>query len=318
MRLTGDESRALGSLLQVLSTPLDYADSVAWRAAVLEHVPALFGVDRAMFMLPVQDRPIVAREIDDSAQRAFMEYFRHRGEGVGLVGSGISFAHLGEPCAFLVVPDLRLHRDAERGAWALGVMQLVSPVFRAGVALELKSRGARDEVKRLFTESAEAAVLFSATGAEMHRNGAFAAAIAEEPAAEVVCAAAAELARGALARAAAGGAGPQLTELDVRTSRRMYRLNASVLGESLLLREPVAVVWVSAQPLRVPDCREVFGFTVRESEVAQLIAQGRTTRQIAETLGISWHTARRHTERVLAKLNVSTRAAAAGRMHTAV
>jgi len=46
----------------------------------------------------------------------------------------------------------------------------------------------------------------------------------------------------------------------------------------------------------------------REREVAALVARGMTNRQIAEALVISPHTAERHVERILAKLNCSSRA----------
>lgn len=51
--------------------------------------------------------------------------------------------------------------------------------------------------------------------------------------------------------------------------------------------------------------------TEREREVWQVIAAGGSAATIAGALGISVHTARRHTERLFRKLHVSTRAAAA-------
>jgi DNA-binding NarL/FixJ family response regulator len=51
--------------------------------------------------------------------------------------------------------------------------------------------------------------------------------------------------------------------------------------------------------------------TVREAEVALLIAEGLKNRAVAERLPISPHTARRHTERVLRKLGIGSRAAVA-------
>lgn len=49
------------------------------------------------------------------------------------------------------------------------------------------------------------------------------------------------------------------------------------------------------------------GLTQRQAEVASLIAQGLTDRQIASELEISFHTARRHCEAVLDKLQISSR-----------
>ena len=52
------------------------------------------------------------------------------------------------------------------------------------------------------------------------------------------------------------------------------------------------------------------GLTGRELEVLRLIAGGKTNREIASTLVISEHTAARHVQNILAKLNVSSRTAA--------
>jgi DNA-binding CsgD family transcriptional regulator len=51
--------------------------------------------------------------------------------------------------------------------------------------------------------------------------------------------------------------------------------------------------------------------TEREIEVARLIADGLRNREIATSIGVSEHTARRHTEHVLRKLGVTSRAAVA-------
>lgn len=50
-----------------------------------------------------------------------------------------------------------------------------------------------------------------------------------------------------------------------------------------------------------------FGLTAQESRVALLLAEHRSNREIAELLGVSVHTARHHTERVLSKLHIHSR-----------
>jgi DNA-binding CsgD family transcriptional regulator len=52
-----------------------------------------------------------------------------------------------------------------------------------------------------------------------------------------------------------------------------------------------------------------YQLTRREAEVARLLAVGKSNAEIAEALSISEHTARRHTEQVLLKLGVRSRAA---------
>ena len=53
------------------------------------------------------------------------------------------------------------------------------------------------------------------------------------------------------------------------------------------------------------------GLTPREQQVARLLATGRATKEIAAALGISFHTARHHTERIFQKLGVRGRVAVA-------
>ena len=57
-----------------------------------------------------------------------------------------------------------------------------------------------------------------------------------------------------------------------------------------------------------------FGMTPREIEVALLLAEGCSNRTIAHRLRISAHTARHHTQRVLVKLGVHSRAEAGARL----
>lgn len=67
------------------------------------------------------------------------------------------------------------------------------------------------------------------------------------------------------------------------------------------------------RPLVDPAAR--FGMTPREREVLELLAAGRTNRQIAEGLFISEKTASVHVSNILRKLSASTRAEAAGLAH---
>ncbi len=57
-----------------------------------------------------------------------------------------------------------------------------------------------------------------------------------------------------------------------------------------------------------------YALTAREAEVATLLGQGRSNSAIASALNISSHTARHHTQRVLAKLEVHSRAEAGAKV----
>jgi DNA-binding CsgD family transcriptional regulator len=64
---------------------------------------------------------------------------------------------------------------------------------------------------------------------------------------------------------------------------------------------------VATEDLSETSLRERFRLTRKETLVALLLAQRRSNSEIADTLRISPHTARRHTENVMLKLNVTSR-----------
>ena len=82
------------------------------------------------------------------------------------------------------------------------------------------------------------------------------------------------------------------------------------LGLSITRREVVVKeVPVPATEPFVPDAAriETLGITPRELEVLQLIAEGLSTKEMAERLFVSENTVKTHTSRVLDKLGASRR-----------
>jgi DNA-binding CsgD family transcriptional regulator len=77
-------------------------------------------------------------------------------------------------------------------------------------------------------------------------------------------------------------------------------------GAPLGIRETI-VLLSPAESARGGVDLDSFGLTSREQDVARLIALGRSTKAVATELGISFSTARHHTERVYAKLRVHGR-----------
>ena len=75
--------------------------------------------------------------------------------------------------------------------------------------------------------------------------------------------------------------------------------------------EPAASAAEAPRPAPPGDeaLRERYGLTARQAEVALLLAQGCSNAEIASRLGMSYYTARNHTEQVLGKLGVPSRAA---------
>jgi DNA-binding CsgD family transcriptional regulator len=101
--------------------------------------------------------------------------------------------------------------------------------------------------------------------------------------------------------------------LQRRRNGRVLRITAASEGEEriLLLRE-------SRSDGPDPETlRRSLPLTLRESEVLSLVAAGGSNDEIAKRLGISVRTASHHVERILAKLGVPSRTAAAAVAHRA-
>jgi DNA-binding CsgD family transcriptional regulator len=75
--------------------------------------------------------------------------------------------------------------------------------------------------------------------------------------------------------------------------------------------EPVVVVLLDRQTGTLsPDASNLchrYNLTPRESEVALLLAQRMSCREIANRLDVSFHTARSHTEKIMMKLGVRSK-----------
>jgi len=88
-----------------------------------------------------------------------------------------------------------------------------------------------------------------------------------------------------------------------------YRLVVDLLQAS---EDAVPVPMATVERIETADPAEQrvrgrFRLTEKETRVAFLLAQRRSNAEIASALHISPHTARRHTENVMLKLNVSSR-----------
>jgi DNA-binding CsgD family transcriptional regulator len=106
------------------------------------------------------------------------------------------------------------------------------------------------------------------------------------------------------------------SEVVVRGSRAEYRVRA----RAVRAKAPGGLVIVTvrrhplAPTLSPAELADRYGLTRAETRVALLLEGAGTSRQIAEQLGISVHTARRHVEAVLKKLGVHSRAAVGARL----
>ena len=187
-------------------------------------------------------------------------------------------------------------------------LELLLPAFEAGLGLRLRAAGAAQREAAALDTLADAALAFDADGRERYRNAAFERLVAAEPEA-------ARLVQGAHALrdllTAPRTNGPVAPQRTLALASGTYRLRGCY--DTVTLGVPGLLVLVERMTVLPPPLRlrEQFGLTAREAEVALLLAEGRADKEIAEALFISPHTARRHTERVLHKMGVSSRAAVA-------
>jgi DNA-binding response OmpR family regulator len=98
-----------------------------------------------------------------------------------------------------------------------------------------------------------------------------------------------------------------ILELMARISALLRRAGAAPAATEAAA--PAAEPAPRPAPISDEALRERYGLTARQTEVARLIGEGCSNAEIATRLEMSYYTARNHTEQVLGKLGVSSRAA---------
>lgn len=100
-------------------------------------------------------------------------------------------------------------------------------------------------------------------------------------------------------------------EVEVGTQAGWYRMRATLLTEKIKeIKNRAVMVTIQRSEPALPSPEFLmrwFSLTAREANVALLLARGASNATVASELHISQHTARHHTESVLAKLNVQRR-----------
>jgi len=200
----------------------------------------------------------------------------------------------------------------ERG---LALLRLLMPAFKAGIQSCLKLATQRAALTRFFDTLDDAFACFDSRGHLVQQNSAMTKLLSAEPEHErlKMQMRGAAIATSALAERTARHVRGDATVpawRELRTPSHRYHMSTSFLPAGLLALHSLAVVSierVGAQPLGAAELRMRYGLTPREMEVARLLATRRATTEIAAALGISVHTARRHSESVLSKLGVHSR-----------
>ncbi|GLC24929.1 helix-turn-helix transcriptional regulator [Roseisolibacter agri] len=199
----------------------------------------------------------------------------------------------------------------------LPVLRALLPAFRAGHQALAAVGAHRAALGATLDELTDAVLVVGPDGRALHRNTALVRLLAADPQRERL--------EAALLLASCGWTGtarrtatPRAAEQRVATSVGRYVVRASHLPPDLLGEAGGALVTVVRDVAGADAARTLparFGLTQREAEVAQALARRLTNAEVARALGISPHTAERHTERVLAKLGVRSRHEVAQKLH---
>lgn len=216
------------------------------------------------------------------------------------------------------------YEDRPFDARARALMRFVLPAFRAGVRTYLRLSSDRSLLASVLDASGKRLLLCDDRGKPVHSSAALEATLRADPDRNAIERGLREVARsvaelGSRDPVIAAGALGRTGERVVRTGRGAYRLSASIAGES---GPPPRGVMVLVEPsFREPrsdaEIRETYRLTAQEIRIARALGEGLPNDEVARALGISPHTARRHTEHVLDKLGIASRAQVAERISRA-
>jgi DNA-binding CsgD family transcriptional regulator len=204
----------------------------------------------------------------------------------------------------------------EFGERGVALLSMLLPAFKAGVRDFVRYFNQRDSLTTHLDSLNVGIRICDLDGSTVHQNPAFTAALATEGVSQNMEKASAEILRELVTfmrEKSINGpalAGFRVTR-EVHVPLASFEIRGTFLGRELHGAEQQIAIWVDrmVQATTLSDrvLKERFSLTTRELEVARCLAQGQSTKELAQSCGISLHTARRHTEKVFAKLKVRNR-----------
>jgi DNA-binding CsgD family transcriptional regulator len=214
------------------------------------------------------------------------------------------------------VAQIVLHSDPSAGrAFAsrgLTLARLLFPAFRTGILTHCRMAEERRFLGGVMDHLSEGVLTCDARGRVVQQSAVLSAMLDNDGERATLLETMHAVARTVAAQI---GASARRDEADVienvRTDHAWYRVRGTIVGEGVV--SPVFRILVALQRLSpaLPAeaaVRERFGLTPKEARVCLLLARGMTNEEIAAALCVSRYTARRHTEKVLLKLQVKSRA----------
>lgn len=280
----------------------------------------------------------------DAIRCSWSSHFRERWEMSEFRNDWVRPKGLFEPCGLVVrigqqglpafpVPrwsglsGLWFYRDRESRnrdeARDRAIVELLLPTFDSGAHLVARWSRRLVDMPMMLDIMEDAIALYDETGKCVHENRVRQLLVRDDPEAPRI---ARECAQAAISIASIIRKRPPKSRVpspdinavrEVRTGVARYRIRGALLGSDIVGPRPLVVVIVTRELHALPptkSLREQFSLTAREATVANLLANGKSNSEIAGELGITIHTARRHVEHILSKLDARTRGAAAAKL----
>jgi len=199
------------------------------------------------------------------------------------------------------------------------LLSLLLEPIRVGFGVDLGMADPIPQMSSLIDVTGQALVLFGLDGRELAQNPVMRRILAQDQERDPLREQVRGVARSVLA-CLANGVEPRArthrqadgTRREVATSQAAYRLRGNLVGRNALGHGTAVLVSLDRVAFQVPasdSLRARYGLTLRELQVASLLMHRLTNVEIARMLSISPHTARHHTESVLAKFGVRSREA---------
>lgn len=221
------------------------------------------------------------------------------------------------------LPAILLGHHATRrgprfGQRGLDIMRILRPALAASVATLHNVHQHRTTLPRSLDSLAVATLVVDPRRRIVHQNPAASAVLAREGDDDTLRTAVVRLAddaNRALHAPEVSTAFP--AQRVVRTCRGTYRVSVTFTLSGGVGTRPAALVFLEDQQAGYPRQEEIvrrWGVTVRQAEVACLLARRKTNVEIARTLGVSEHTARHHVEAVMGRLGVHSRRRVAAKL----
>ena len=197
------------------------------------------------------------------------------------------------------------------------VLSLLLEPIRAGFGLDFSAADQSSGLSSVMDVTGQALALYAMDGRELAQNPVMRRLLGQDPERESLRDHLRSVAKSVLASLDAPDAAQVRvghkadgTRREVATSQAAYRLRGNLVGRNGFGHGTAVLVSLDrvAFELPAPDSiRTRFGLTLRELQVASLLMHRLSNAEIARMLSISPHTARHHTENVLAKVGVRSR-----------